>query len=234
MRQRFTVASFNIHACVGRDRRRDVDRIAEVIRELNVDVIGLQEVDSRFGVDKEAMQMEYLARAAGLNAVAGPAIERHDRHYGNVILTNHPILEVRHLDLSVGNQEPRGAIDADIDIHGQRVRVVVTHFGLRRTERRDQTQRLLAALKARDAKQFTVVIGDFNEWLPKSRCLSWLQQRFGKPPAPATYPAFLPLFALDRVWVFPERALVDIHVHHTAITRVCSDHLPLKAIITMD
>ena len=114
------------------------------------------------------------------------------------------------------------------------MRVVVTHFGLRRAERRDQTQRLLAALKARDAKQFTVVIGDFNEWLPKSRCLSWLQDRFGKPPAPATYPAFLPLFALDRIWVFPERALVDIHVHHTAITRVCSDHLPLKAIITMD
>jgi len=48
------VASFNIHACVGRDRRRDVDRIAEVIRELNADIVGLQEVDSRFGVDSDA------------------------------------------------------------------------------------------------------------------------------------------------------------------------------------
>src|SRR5712692_1652028 len=179
MRQRFTIASFNIHACLVRDRRRDVDRIAEVIRELNVDVIGLQEVDSRFGVDKEAMQMEYLARAVCLNAIAGPAIESHDRHYGNVILTNHPILEVRQLDLSVRNREPRGAIDADIDVCGQRVRVVVTHFGLRRAERRYQTQRLLASLKEQGSKQPMVVMGDFNEWLPKSRCLSWLQDRFG-------------------------------------------------------
>ena len=180
------------------------------------------------------MQMEYLARTVGLNAIAGPAIESHDRHYGNVILTNHPILEARQLDLSVRNREPRGAIDADINVCGQRVRVVVTHFGLRRAERRYQTQRLLASLKEQGSKQPMVVMGDFNEWLPKSRCLSWLQDRFGKSPAPPTYPAFLPLFALDRIWVFPERALVDIHVHHTAITRVCSDHLPLTAIVTID
>ncbi len=234
MKQRFTVASFNIHACVGRDRRRDADRISEVIRELHADVVGLQEVDSRFGVEKEAMQIEYLARTAGLSAIAGPAIERPDRHYGNAILTNHPILEVRQLDLSVSNQEPRGAIDADLDIRGQRVRIIVTHFGLRGAERRVQTARLLAALKEQDPKQPMVIMGDFNEWLPKSRSLRRLQSQFGKPPAPSTYPAFFPLFALDRIWVFPERALVDTYVHHTALSRVCSDHLPLKAIITLD
>src|SRR5580692_3119467 len=42
-----TVATYNIHRCVGLDRIRDPARIANVIGELDADVIGLQEVDAR-------------------------------------------------------------------------------------------------------------------------------------------------------------------------------------------
>ena len=44
-----TFASYNIHKAVGVDGRRDPERIIAVLRELNADVIALQEADRRFG-----------------------------------------------------------------------------------------------------------------------------------------------------------------------------------------
>lgn len=231
--RRFTVASYNIHGCVGKDLKRDAARIARVISELDADIVGLQEVDSRVGEEAEAWQMDYLAHATGLKAVAGPAIARHDRHYGNLLLTRHRILDVRRLDLSVSGQEPRGALDVDLQIRHRVVRVLITHFGLRAAERRYQAQRLLAALKE-DTERLTLVLGDFNEWSPFSRSLQSLQARLGPTPAPRTYPAFFPLLPLDRIWVCPPAALLDLRTHHNAMTRVCSDHLPIRAVVSLD
>ncbi len=231
--RRFTVASYNVHGCVGKDRLRNADRIARVIRELDVDVVGLQEVDSRIGLSADAMQMDYLAQATDLKAIAGPAITRHDRHFGNLLLTRHPIAAVRRIDLSVDGHEPRSALDVDLEIRHRTVRVIVTHFGLGGAERREQARRLLAALE-RDRDRLVVVLGDFNEWLPFSRSLNWMKARLGISPAPPTYPAFFPILALDRIWVWPQPALLEVHAHTTTMTRICSDHLPLRANITLD
>ena len=40
-----TLATYNIHACVGIDRRFDPERIVQVMKELDVDVAALQEVE---------------------------------------------------------------------------------------------------------------------------------------------------------------------------------------------
>jgi endonuclease/exonuclease/phosphatase family metal-dependent hydrolase len=236
MTKRLTVASYNIHGCVGKDRARDVSRVAQVIRGLDVDVVGLQEVDSRAGPHSDSMQMDYLSRETGLQAIGGAAIMRYNRHYGNAILTRHTVRDVRRIDLSVRGQEPRGILDVDLDIRGVGVRVMVTHFGLGIAERRFQAQRLLRALDQEppEAAGLVVVMGDFNEWFPLSRSLGWLSRRFGPARAPLTYPAFLPLLPLDRIWVTPAAALVDIQALSTGQTRVCSDHLPVKATIDPD
>lgn len=233
MPRRFTVASYNVHGCVGKDRLRDANRIVKVIRELEVDVVGLQEVDHRNDGDVEAMQMDYLSHATGLKAVAGPAFSKDNRHFGNLLLTRHPVLDVRRIDLSVRGHEPRAALDVDLEIRHRIVRVIVTHFGLMGSERREQARRLLGALHE-DPDRLAVVLGDFNEWLPYSRSLKLLQARLGPSPAPATYPAFFPILPLDRIWVWPQPALLEVHTHNTETTRVCSDHLPLKATVTID
>ncbi|HSE39769.1 MAG TPA: hypothetical protein VLH08_03310, partial [Acidobacteriota bacterium] len=43
----FTVASYNIHGCLGTDRCYDPDRIVSVMKMLDADIYCLQEVDSR-------------------------------------------------------------------------------------------------------------------------------------------------------------------------------------------
>jgi endonuclease/exonuclease/phosphatase family metal-dependent hydrolase len=58
------------------------------------------------------------------------------------------------------------------------------------------------------------------------RPLRWLHARLGRTPTLPTFPAGLPLLALDRVWVHPRAALRALRVHRT---RVASDHLPLVA-----
>ncbi|MHB1951585.1 MAG: endonuclease/exonuclease/phosphatase family protein [Acidiferrobacteraceae bacterium] len=232
MSVRFTVASYNVHGCVGKDRARDADRISRVILEFGADIVGLQEVDSHVAGTPEALQMDYLPQRTGFRAIAGPVMQRPHGGYGNLILTNHPVLDVRRIDLHVPGREPRGALDVDLEIRGCVVRVVVTHFGLGATERKQQARSLLRALDPHRS-DVLVVMGDFNEWFPLSRSLGWLNARLGRTPAPRTYPSFLPLLPLDRIWVSPAHALVELHTHNTAVTQVCSDHLPLKATITV-
>ena len=223
-------ASYNVHRCVGLDGRRDPERVARVIRELDADIVGLQEVDSRSGSAGQVRQLERLTADFGFHSIAGPTILRRDGEYGNVLLTGRKAKEIRRLDLSLPGREPRGAIDVDLDIEGIVLRVIVTHLGLRPGERRFQVKRLLDVL-SREGGDLTVVMGDINEWMPGSRPLRWLHRRLGQAPARRTFPSFLPLLALDRIWAWPLKALTSIGVHATSTARIASDHLPVKATI---
>ena len=222
-----TVASYNIHQCVGTDGRRDPGRVGRVILEVDAQVVGLQEVESKSGGGLEDAQMEYLAQATGLEAIAGPTIQRMDSYYGNVLLTRYPIAEIRLVDLSVPGREPRGVIDAMLDIYGRAVRVIVTHLGLTRYERRHQVKRLIHIL-GDDRKQPVMLLGDTNEWFPLSSTIRTLHQSLGKAPAKPTFPASFPLLSLDRIWVRPTEALASVWAHESPLAKIASDHLPLK------
>ena len=83
------VASYNIHRGVGLDRRLDLDRVAEVIREISPDIIGLQEVVRRPGGPHED-QAVYLADALGMGLVMGETRAFGDGTFGNAVLTRLP------------------------------------------------------------------------------------------------------------------------------------------------
>ena len=225
---RLTVASYNIHGGVGRDGRRDVERVARVIESLDADIIALQEVETRRASAGEALQMDVLGHLVGLEAISAPTIERDDGHYGNALLTRLPVRAVRKLDLTFGRREPRGAIDVDFDIAGTPLRVIGTHLGLTPRERRHQVQRILETV-ADQQDGVTVLLGDINEWLVTGRPLRWLHRRFGECRAQRTYPAWFPVFALDRIWVHPQDALLCFEVRRTPDARMASDHLPVRA-----
>jgi endonuclease/exonuclease/phosphatase family metal-dependent hydrolase len=226
----FSVLSYNIHQCVGLDGRRDPARVAQIIKESGADVIGLQEVHSESGGLAESHQMDYLTEATGFQAVAGPTLVQENSRYGNVLLTSRKILSIHWLDLSFRSREPRGAIDADLDIQGEAVRVIVTHLGLHPRERRIQVKQLLTAL-AEERTRCVVLLSDINEWLPVYHPLRWLDARLGRTKPLRTFPSFFPLLALDRIWVSPQPALVSLSIYDTPLTRIASDHLPLKAVV---
>jgi len=233
MTTRLRIASYNIHECVGADGRRDPERVALVLRELDADVIGLQEVDARLGITRTSMQMQYLANTLRLHAVSGPTRQRGSGHYGNALLTRRPVLNVRHVDLTVYRREPRGAIDADLDVDGAVVRVIVTHLGLLPGERRTQVRRLLDIL-GQTRSDVVILLGDINEWFAIGRPLRWLHARLGRTAGVASFPAARPVFALDRIWVHPRPALLSVAAHTSPAARTASDHLPVMADVGLE
>jgi endonuclease/exonuclease/phosphatase family metal-dependent hydrolase len=64
------IGSYNIHGGAGTDTQYDLERVAEVIRELGCDTVGLQEVDGRPGVESASMQLQHLASATGMTPIA--------------------------------------------------------------------------------------------------------------------------------------------------------------------
>ena len=224
-RDEITVASFNIHQCLGTDNRKDPERTAGVIAELNAHLVGLQEVHSTF---IESPQLDTLTQTTGFTVIPGPTMQRSQGHYGNVLLTAYSPITVRSIDLSFPGREPRGAIDAELDIQDRSVRVIVTHLGLNVRERQFQVNRLADSLLPQK-HDLLVLMGDFNEWLPFRRQLLLLNRLLGKISIRPTYPSRYPILALDRIWVRPKQALQSLKIHKSPLARIASDHLPLKA-----
>lgn len=219
------VVTYNVHRAIGSDGRTDPARILAVLRELDADVYALQEVEAH---DDGADMLAWLGRELGFHSVPGTTLKRRDGHFGNGVLTRCPVREKRVTDLSWRGREPRGAILIDVDLGESPLRIVATHLGLRPAERRDQVQQLLHLFRERPHER-SLLLGDLNEWFLWGRPLRRLHRHFSETPSLATFPSFLPVLALDRVWAHPRAMLRGLAVHKTALARSASDHLPLVA-----
>ncbi|MGZ5102611.1 MAG: endonuclease/exonuclease/phosphatase family protein [Usitatibacter sp.] len=221
-----TLASYNVHRAIGRDRRHEPARILGVIREIDPDVIALQEIEAH---DSGGDMLAWLAAETGMRAIAGTTLRRHDGHYGNGLLTRCDIEATQLVDLTFRNREPRGAIAADLRVNGgSTLRVVATHLGLRPAERREQVERLVK-LFTWQGQERAVLMGDLNEWFLWGRPLKHLHQYFDATRAVATFPSGMPVLALDRQWAHPGSILRELKAHESPLARVASDHLPLVA-----
>ncbi len=209
------------------DRHFAPARIATVLQEIDADIVALQEVP--LGGEHWPNLLQQLAQTTQTVGVDGFTFSVGGRRFGNAILSRYPVLVTRRVDISFGSREPRGALDADIYCHGHPLRVIATHLGLRAAERRAQVARLLQVFDTGDMP--VLLMGDVNEWFVWGRPLRRLISHFQPVPAPATFPACFPVFALDRIWIHPRRRLVRVRVHGSAAARVASDHRPLVATI---
>jgi len=221
---RLRVATYNIHRAVGSDGRTDPNRVAEVLRELDADIVALQEVG--FGDELPGELLDHLGRSMRAQVVEGPTMHDQRGHYGNAVLTRLPIGAVRRLDISVPGREPRGAVLLSTTADDVTVDLIATHLGLRPAERRGQVRQLLKRVE-RSTAQVRILMGDLNEWFLWGRPIRWLERTFDRRAAPATFPARRPWLALDRLWVTPPNALERLYAHDSPTSRRASDHLPL-------
>jgi endonuclease/exonuclease/phosphatase family metal-dependent hydrolase len=222
-------ATYNIHRCIGRDRRHDPDRIRTVIRSLGAQVLALQEVEL---LHEAPDLLGFLTEGSECTAVAGMTLNRTSGLYGNAVLTSLPILDQQRIDVSVPGREPRGVIRLLLQWGKQRIQLFATHLSLTPSDRRTQTRRILERIQSPGEAwhaDITLLMGDLNEWYLWGRPLRWLRRHFGSPPEPATFPSVRPLFALDRIWVEPHDLMVSLEAYHQPPARVASDHLPLLA-----
>jgi endonuclease/exonuclease/phosphatase family metal-dependent hydrolase len=253
MESTLRIASYNIHRCIGCDGEHNPQRVARVLQLLDADIIALQEVG--FETDKEHNVLQYLGKSVDAQITEGVTLLDERGHYGNAVLSRLPIDTIKLHDISVSQCEPRGVIELRLTVNGQQLQLLATHLGLRPAERRSQVNYLLAVLSDSHA-DIQVLMGDLNQWWCGSASRRRLQNYFSRAanrrrqcPAPRTFPARWPVFALDRILLQPaelcerlehgHKALLgrDANRRDTARTdasirqlAVCaSDHLPLLA-----
>lgn len=225
------VATYNIHGWVGSDGKSNPERICAVIRELDTQVVGLQEVQFPVASSRQASE-EVLWQQTGMFVAFGPTLDKTSGPFGNAILSKIPFAAVRLHELSYGNREPRGIIDVELDFQHVRLRILVTHLGLQGRERHWQVKQLLRVVD--EGQQHPMLLmGDFNEWLFFSRAMRRMHQIVRPGPAPRSFPARFPLLPLDRIWARPKRILRSVAAHRSVLARDASDHLPVIAEINL-
>lgn len=163
-RHRLKILSYNVHSCIGTDRRLDPARVAEVIAALEPDIIGLQELDvgrSRTGGIDQAHTIASLLRMEfHFHAALNVAEER----YGDAILTALPARMVKGAGLS-SHGEQRGAVWVEIEVGEHKLQVFNTHLGLLGGDRMRQIGEILGPswVGAPDCRgKPRILIGDFN------------------------------------------------------------------------
>ncbi|PQO95240.1 endonuclease [Massilia phosphatilytica] len=194
---------------------------------------------------------ENLHAAYGMNAVYDHG------HHGNALLSGFPISNQNNHDVSDHAYEQRGILHCVLETPSGNVHCYVVHLGLFEVSRRRQTEALVQCVQdSARADEPVIIAGDFNDWRNTlSDCLrlklgvvevfdelerpARLGARIGdivrnaagreKRLVPArTFPAALPWFRLDRIYVRGFQVEHAEVLHGPQWARL-SDHAPIVA-----
>jgi endonuclease/exonuclease/phosphatase family metal-dependent hydrolase len=246
------VAGYNIAAGDGADHVFDVQRQIDALREIDADVISLEEVDVHWGARSDWRDLATeIADGLDMDVFFGPvysldppAAGQPRREFGIALLSRYPILSAENHSitrLSTRTPDPvpepaPGFPEILVDVDGALIHVYGTHLDYRadpavREIQVDDTLRIMAE----DHGRRQVLMGDFNarpdapELAPLWSKLgdSWLLA--GNTDPGFTFPASAPDRRIDYVAVSPRVAVRDAGVPRT----LASDHRPVVADLTV-
>ena len=223
------VASYNIRKAIGSDRKRNPDRILEVLRELDADVVALQEADRRFGARLSALPLHMIAEHSDYCPVPFDVRPGSIGWHGNALLVRKGATILHHAPLILPALEPRGAVLADIRLEGREVRIVGMHLDLSGLWRRRQAHAVMAHIAHQPRALPTVLMGDMNEWRRHGGCLGDFAQHYRFAETGPSFHARRPIARLDRIVVGDGVKIAETGVHHSPKARTASDHLPIWA-----
>jgi endonuclease/exonuclease/phosphatase family metal-dependent hydrolase len=218
------------------DRRVRPKRIADVLKEVDADVVALQEVAGMDEPSREHNHLHAIAEELGLDYRIGENRRLRGASYGNAVLTRLPIHSQHNHDITFKKSEPRGALHVTLGLGTTwAVQIFNVHLGTGFFERRYQGPRLINVLNDHSqAASPRIVLGDFNEWT-RGRASHLLAHHFqtAEPRSrlgrARSYPGIMPLLHLDHIYYDSPLKLTNIDVHRSRLALLASDHLPLVA-----
>jgi len=222
------VMSYNINHGISRDGKLDIDAAAEVIRESGAQIVGLQEVDSRFVRSFFKDQTRELAEKLDMYYYFGENVSLFGAGYGNAVLSRFPIISASNLQLD-GRGEQRGVISARIDIYGKEMNFLVTHLSLNRGTRNTQLQQIRRYIELLEEE--VVLVGDFNstpeagEIMYIERILREAGSELGKKDIYTFIMNDGTTVCIDYIFVSSDVEVSDIYT----IESDASDHFPVVA-----
>jgi len=245
------IVTYNIHKGLSHFNQRIVlHELRERLRELNADIVFLQEVQGENSRDVRYLhgyptssQHEFLADQIWPHHAYGKNSVYIGGHHGNALLSRYSIVEWDNLDISAHRFESRGLLHCVIDLPKtgqndscQPLHCICVHFGLFKRGRGVQFDALIERIKQMvpvDAR--LIVAGDFNDWRNNaSRLLAQelqlhevFEANLGRPAR--SFPAGIPLLRMDRIYV---RGL-EIRRCEVHAWRKISDHVALSATLVL-
>ncbi|KAK3377124.1 Frag1/DRAM/Sfk1 family-domain-containing protein [Lasiosphaeria ovina] len=123
----FTAGIWTIHFSLDNDMWSSEYRMRDLIKELEIDVVGLLESDLQRVIMGNRDTTQFLAEDLGMYVDYGPGPNKHT--WGAALLSKFPILNSTHhlLPSPVGELAP--AIHATLDVYGTLVDIFVFHSG---------------------------------------------------------------------------------------------------------
>ena len=231
----FRITTYNIHKCRGLDRRVRPMRIAEVLKQIDADIIALQEVVGMDEAEREHNHVHAIADELGCEFRIGENRRHRGAAYGNALLTRLPIIAERNHDLTFRMYEPRGCLEVTIQSPLETsLQIYNVHLGTGFFERRYQAHRLFDVIEDNPAAAPRIVLGDFNEWT-RGRTTTLLSNHLNSAePDPLagrarSYPGIFPILHLDHIYYDSKLKLNRIAVHRSRLSLLASDHLPIVA-----
>lgn len=228
------VASYNIHKGVGIDRRRDPDRILTVLREIDADVIALQEADRRYGLREAVIPRATLDDHSPWRVVEPGHFDSARTAasmgwHGNALLVRRDIEVIGACAVPLPTIEPRGAVCVSLRLGDEILRVMGMHLDLSGLRRRAQVETVCAHIAEHEDQGHAVMMGDLNEWSVTGGALAAFRAPLRVLAPGRSFPSRRPFAQLDRIVVSQGLEVEASGVHHSALAAVGSDHLPVWA-----
>jgi endonuclease/exonuclease/phosphatase family metal-dependent hydrolase len=226
--------SYNIHKGIGGvDRRYKLDRICRVIEKESPDLICLQEVTRHARRTKHHDQPNLLAEYF---QACGTAFQMNVHYksggYGNLVLSRFPFQNEHHVSLRLKKRKPRGAQLVVVDTPEGAMQLTHWHLGLGEKERHWQVEHLLGHPNFRASAHLpSLIVGDSNDWRNTLARGPFARHAFelinGPPGRFRSFPAFMPVFALDKAYHRGGIIINDARLVRSRLAFWASDHLPL-------
>ena len=217
------ILHWNIHGWADADGVDNVDRVIDLVREVDPDVISFVEVDEEWG---NPSKLRRVAETLDYYWAFVPAFEyREEGGFGNALLSRIPFASIEQWQLlppslydGTEPSEPRALLLAELRHDAGRLRLGTTHFPRSDAHARAQaTERLLKILD--DHMPWPLIVcGDFNQ--PASVWLDSTQADLEN--AVTTYPTNNPTENIDYL-AFHNLSPVRLK----ALANSASDHLPV-------
>lgn len=221
--------SFNIRHGRGMDGKVNLERTADVLRNLTPDFVGLQEVDNKVRRSESVDQAEFLGKSLGMDHAFGKFMDYDGGEYGLAILSKHTIAKDMVVELPRGN-EPRVALVVWAELpNKQQVAIVNLHFDWVRNDgfRFAQATELKTFLESLDVPY--LLVGDFNDQRD-SRTVRLLADNAVEAVKPIenrfTFPSDKPNIEIDFLFGSPAKRWEFTNTQVVAET-MASDHRPI-------
>lgn len=221
------IMSYNVRNCNGLDNKIDYQRIANIIKNANVEAVAVQELDSMSARYPNQDVLKNLADLTGMYPTFAPSINYQGGKYGIGMLTKEKPLSHRRVALPC-RSEPRSLLIVELEDYYY----CCTHLSLHAEDRETSIGIIVDELSKLDKP--VMIAGDFNAE-PEEKAMKMMAEDFvifkKDATSPYTFPANKPDIEIDYICLFKsgEVSKFEVLEHSVIDAPVESDHRPIVA-----